>query len=105
MSNGLGLLKYFINTNFEFSGLNVHHATFVHKEDELKHFMIINNEYFILNHYRTQSLNFWKNVKSTRGDVDNFIAMQTMDNFYKYDVNEVEDKRLYEQNKEWLDIL
>lgn len=104
MTNGLGLLKYFVNSNFEFIGLNVHHATFVHKEDEVNNFLLVQNEYFILNHYRTQSLEFWKNVKCTRGDVDNY-TMQTMDNFRKYDVNEVEDKRLYEQNKELLEKL
>jgi hypothetical protein len=71
----------------------------------LKNFMMIQNEYFILNHYRAQSLEFWKNVKCTRGDVDNFIGQQTMNNFFKYDVNEVEDKRLYEQNKELLEKL
>jgi len=100
-----GLRKYLVNSNFEFTSLNVHHASFANKEYEnVDYFIVINNQYFVLNHYRIQSLEFWEKVKCTRGDVNNFTT-QTLDLFYQYDVNEVEDRRLYEQNKEWLDHL
>jgi hypothetical protein len=101
----VGLRKYFINTNFDFCSLNVHHADFTNKIYETKdYFMVIDNNFFILNHYRIQSLEFWTKVKCTRGDVNNYTK-QTLDVFYQYDINEIEDKRLYEQNKEWLDKL
>jgi hypothetical protein len=95
----VGLRKYVINTNFEFSSLNVHHADFANKElyENEKYFIVINNNFLILNHYRIQSLEFWEKVKCTRGDVNNY-TQQTLDLFRQYDINEVEDKRLYEQN-------
>jgi hypothetical protein len=100
-----GLRKYLVNSNFEFSSLNIHHATFVNEEYKKEpYFIVVNNEYFVLNHYRIQSLEFWKKVKCTRGDADHYLV-RTLDDFHQYDVNEVEDKRLYEQNKDWLDKL
>ncbi len=91
-------LKYFVNTNYEFSSLNVHHATFVNKHDEIHHFKILDHHIFILNHYNCQSLTFWNDVKCTRGDSDNYLV-RTPEDFIKLDCNEIEDLRLKEQNK------
>jgi hypothetical protein len=101
---GLGGFKYFINTNFDFQSLNVHHATFTDIEtyENGTYFIIAYSCHFVLNHYRIQSLNFWKNVKCTRGDSDNYMV-RDLEEFHRLDINQVEDKRLYEQNKEWLD--
>ena len=100
-----GLRKYFINTNFEFTSLNVHHAKFTNPEHSKgDYFIVIADHFFILNHYRIQSLEFWEKVKCKRGDADSYIV-RTLDDFYMYDINQVEDKRLYEQNKVWLDKL
>jgi hypothetical protein len=103
-SNGLGGYKYFVNTNFEFASLNVHHATFKDTEtyENGNYFIITNPGFFVLNHYRIQSLDFWNNVKCTRGDSNDYL-IRNLEEFYRLDINEVEDKRLYEQNKEWLD--
>lgn len=91
-------LKYIINTRFQFSSLNVHHASFIDEEDEKNRFLVLDEPYFALNHYSCQSQEFWKNVKMTRGDADNYL-IRTMDDFYRLDVNEIEDHRLAEQNK------
>jgi len=108
VSNCLGGYKYFINSDFSFKSLNIHHATFTNKdyEDNIggRFFIILTSDYFILNHYTIQSLNFWNDTKCTRGDCDNYRT-RDLTEFYKYDLNEVEDTRLYEQNKEWLDKL
>ena len=103
-SNCLGGYKYFINTNFDFRALNVHHATFedVDTYQNGKYFIIADINFFILNHYRVQSLDFWMDVKCTRGDSNEFLT-RNLEEFRRLDLNEVEDKRLYEQNKEWLD--
>jgi len=92
--------KYFINSNFEYSSLNVHHADFVNEayKDDASIFIIIDSSYFIFNHYSCQSLDFWKKVKCTRGDGDHY-AQRSMEHFIHLDRNEVEDLRLYEQNK------
>jgi hypothetical protein len=94
-----GLRKYIVNSNFEFTSLNVHHASFLHKHNEINDFMIVGPDYFILNHYCCQSKEFWLKVKCTRGDSDAY-RNRIEDDFNKYDLNDVEDLGLYEQNKQ-----
>jgi hypothetical protein len=93
-------LKYFVNSSYEFSSLNIHHADFLNKEyiTDSKKFLIINTEYFINNHYCCQSKEFWENVKCTRGDSDSYKIRKNVD-FDYFDVNEVEDFDLYNQNQ------
>ena len=94
-----GKLKYFVNSSYDYSSLNIHHADFVDpslKTDYSK-FIIIDPEYFIMNHYCCQSLEFWNNIKCTRGDGDHFLT-RTQEDFHDYDKNEVEDLDLYNQN-------
>jgi len=93
-----GGLKYMVNSSFEFSSLNVHHATFVNADDEKNRFVILDEPYFMLNHYSCQSKNYWIETKMTRGDSDNFYV-RTIEHFHELDVNEIEDTRLLEQNK------
>jgi len=58
----------------------------------------------LINHYNTQSLDFFINVKGTRGDVNNWFDYMNMQRnkelFEEFDVNDFEDLRLYNQNKE-----
>ena len=60
--------------------------------------MILGQQYFRLNHYCCQSLNFWKNIKCTRGDADNYRERK-MEEFDTYDLNDVEDYDLISQNE------
>lgn len=57
----------------------------------------------VINHYNTQSYDFYINVKGTRGDINNWYDDQKLrrdeDRFNAYDKNDVEDLRLFEQNK------
>jgi hypothetical protein len=50
----------------------------------------------LVNHYLVQSLNFWRDVKMTRGDCNRWHSTSTrnMEYFRKYDVNEEDDFRL-----------
>jgi hypothetical protein len=92
--------KYFVNSEYDFSSLNVHHANFT-KEEQMKDesiFIRILPEWFLLNHYKCQSVEFWNTVKCTRGDSDNYMT-RTPDMFYEFDINEVEDTELLEQNR------
>jgi hypothetical protein len=90
--------KYIINSSYDFSSLNVHHANFTNEENTTNPsvFIIIENV-FIMNHYCCQSVEFWNNVKCVRGDSDNYAARNKED-FNYYDINEVEDFELYNQN-------
>jgi hypothetical protein len=95
--------KYFVNCSFKFTSLNVHHATFVDKQDELHRFFVLDHM-FRINHYSCQSRDFWEQVKCKRGDSDHF-RQRTMDVFFETDVNEAEDLGLYLQNKELIEKL
>jgi hypothetical protein len=57
----------------------------------------------VINHYTIQSLEFFMRVKATRGDINNWFDHEGLKRdkayFDSYDVNEVDDLRLYEQNK------
>jgi hypothetical protein len=89
--------KYIVNSDYKFSSLNVHHATYMNEGDKKDKFLLV-DDYFILNHYKIQSLNFWKEVKCTRGDADNYYE-RTLQEFYDNDKNDIQDLRLWEQNK------
>lgn len=91
--------KYFINSDYAFTSLNVHHATFANEEDSVDKFIILDDTYFILNHYIIQSREVWNNVKCVRGDADNY-RVRTKEEFDELDRNEIEDVRLVEQNAE-----
>ena len=60
-------------------------------------FINIYREYLSFNHYNCQSLEFWNNIKCTRGDSDHYLS-RTQEDFHAYDVNDVEDLELYNQN-------
>ena len=92
-----GHTKYFLQSTFEFSSLNIHHATFVNPEEDKNNFYYLTQQYYIVNHYSCQSKELWNTVKCTRGDGDHY-RVRTPDDFYNYDFNEVEDLRLMEQN-------
>jgi hypothetical protein len=57
----------------------------------------------IINHYNLQSLNFYLNIKGTRGDINNWFDYKNLERnkeyFISYDKNDLEDLRLYIQNK------
>jgi hypothetical protein len=92
------LYKYFVNSDYNFSSLNIHHASYVNEEDSKGTFLRISDDYFRYNHYKIQSFNFWKNIKCTRGDADNYLIRDEKD-FCDMDKNEVKDLDLWEQNK------
>lgn len=95
-----GTYKYFVNTDFEFESLNVHHATPTNLDHiDVKYFMIINTPYLKLNHYITQSKEFWIQTKCTRGDADGFLT-RDMSLFDSYEAqgNDEDDFELARRN-------
>jgi len=95
----VGNRKYFINSGFEFTSLNVHHANFEDQSlvDNTNRFICLGPEWFVLNHYCCQSKQFWNEIKCTRGDSDHYTKRTEAD-FDKYDLNQVEDLGLFQQN-------
>lgn len=93
------LCKYFINSDYNFSSLNIHHASYVNINDSVNTFIMLDDNYFRYNHYKIQSFNFWKNVKCTRGDSDNYLV-RLESHFHDIDKNEIEDLDLWQQNKD-----
>ena len=91
--------KYIVNSSYEFSSLNVHHADFINKDyiGDIQKFIIINTDYFVMNHYCCQSQDYWNNIKCTRGDADSYLT-RTPSDFAHIDTNEIEDLQLFNQN-------
>jgi len=97
-----GRLKYLVNSSYEFTSLNIHHATYLNENDKKTpegkdKFLKLYREYITVNHYCCQSVEFWNNVKCTRGDADDYLV-RNYDDFKLYDINDVEDLELYNQN-------
>ncbi len=93
--------KYFCNSDHAFASLNVHHADFASQDPAYKLtplFMLLGPEWLIMNHYSCQSREFWRDVKCTRGDADNWWT-RTEAYFYETDLNDVEDTRLATRNQ------
>jgi hypothetical protein len=93
-----GNRKYFANSSYNFTSLNVHDAMFVNKEEELNNFILLDKQYYIMNHYSCQSKEFWNLIKCTRGDSDSY-RNRTPEDFVLIDQNMHEDLGLFEQNK------
>ena len=93
-----GSRKYAVNSSYHFTSLNVHHATFADKNNEINHFILLLDPHLTYNHYKWQSFHFWKNIKCTRGDGDNYITRLESD-FSMFECNDIEDTELCEQNK------
>lgn len=93
-----GGIKYIVNSKFEFKELTIHHAFFQDPTYEKTHFLILGSPYFCLNHYSSQSREYWEKNKCTRGDGDHW-RIRTIVDFDLVDLNDVEDLELYEQNR------
>ncbi len=103
-------LKYIVNTSYSFTSLNVHHADFENKDCLKTSFIMLDyhsdleRPCFTMNHYQCQSQRLWKEVKCTRGDSDHFLV-RNEGHLAAADRNDVEDLRLYEQNKALIEKL
>jgi len=57
----------------------------------------------VINHYSTQSREFYLQVKATRGDINNWFdhnnLQRNLQRFIDSDINDIEDTRLVEQNR------
>lgn len=97
-----GTFKYFVNSDYRFSSLNVHHATAVDPEYNTgKYFMRIHSDFIRLNHYICQSKEFWINVKCTRGDADGYLERNMeMFDLYNEQANQEDDFDLAKINKD-----
>jgi hypothetical protein len=93
-----GVLKYFVNTSFEFKSLNIHNATHQDQTEADTIFRLLGPPHFRLNHYCCQSKEFWNRVKCKRGDADEY-RVRKADDFTRLDVNDLEDYGLADQNR------
>jgi hypothetical protein len=97
-----GGYKYFISSKYKFKKLGAHHAEYVNPEDK-QSFVILQHEWFALNHYVLQSREFWESVKCgpTRNDSDGY-RVRKKEEFNHTEWNDREDTELLEQNRQLL---
>lgn len=90
--------KYFINSSYPFKTLSVHYAVPKNEYDEKYRCKVLpEDSYFILNHYSCQSKERFEK-KCNKISCNNFKIL-TIKDFPEFDINEVDDTRLSEQNK------
>jgi hypothetical protein len=94
---GLTGPKYAFNTNFSLESLGVHGC---HTSGPVIH-ISQEQEILLMNHYTTQSREFWETCKMTRGDVNCWHAddARGWNYFNALEIATINDFRLYEQNK------
>ena len=71
----------------------------IHKHNIIGESINIVTDELIINHYNVQSLEFYTQIKMTRGDSNNYIQ-RNLAIFNRYNLNDITDNRLYEQNKD-----
>ncbi len=89
--------KYIVQNTYTFTKFDVHFANPTPETTAANNWLIIDDDWFALNHYKCQSWEFWKDVKCTRGDADEFTT-RVAEDFARVDINEVLDTRLAVQN-------
>lgn len=99
-----GGMKYIIHTKFQFKELTIHYAFFVEEYDQNNNFIQLGSPFFRLNHYSSQSREYWENIKCTRGDGDHW-RVRTITDFEFVDLNDVEDIDLYQQNRSLFELV
>lgn len=102
--SGPGCRKYIVNSSYPVAHLCIHHAKQENKQDEKESFKELGPEWFRINHYVCQSRSFWRDIKCTRGDVNNY-RVRTEEEFSSLDRNDVEDTGLLAQNRPLLERL
>ncbi len=83
-----------------------HHKLKKGTEVDFANFQKFKNPFFLINHYYVQSREAWSK-KQKRGSSNSYgpSIHRTWDKFHHFDIGDVEDLRLYEQNKEIIEKL
>ena len=92
--------KNIINTAARVDNIDVHQVVVEGISASLGYIYSSENPLLLLNHYSTQSKNFFLQNKGTRGDVNNWIesAARNEEWFRVCDINDIVDTRLRDQN-------
>ena len=100
LSNKDDWQKNIINTAARIDNVDVHQIVAEGVSASLSYSAFPDNPKLLLNHYSTQSREFFLLNKGTRGDVNNWIetTARNMQWFNVCDINDVEDTRLKDQN-------
>lgn len=95
--------KYIVNTAYRVDNIDIHTVVIEGTSVCLSNCIDPVNPLLLINHYATQSKDFFLKVKSPRGDVNNWVAVGAKNEqwFKVSDINEIEDLRLSEQNKKY----
>jgi len=95
--------KYFVNSKYEFSSLYIHYAKFKdEKYENINHYINVNPDWFILNHYSYQSREVWRK-KIERGDADMFRVRRMEDFDERLQIEAEIDTGLVDQNRRFSD--
>lgn len=90
--------KHIINTSYDVKEIHIHYSIIdgIHINISLG-----GNGDLLVNHYSLMSKEYFEKIKMTRGDADCWHndTERNLDWFNRYDINDLDDFRLYDQNK------
>jgi len=94
--------KLILNSNFEVQSFETHTAITSGNMINVSTQSMPDNPELLINHYQLQSKEYWQNVKMNRGDVNHWFkgSPRDFEGYDSMDVGDIEDFRLWEQNKE-----
>ena len=90
--------KYIVHTKYNVKELNVHTSLV---DGNSINISLKGNGDLLINHYNVMSKEYFEKIKMTRGDVNCWHAdtARNLEWFNLYDINEIDDYRLHDQNK------
>jgi len=93
--------KLIMNSNFEVQSFETHDAITSGNMINISTQAMPDNPDLLINHYQLQSREYWQNVKMNRGDVNHWFkgSPRDFEGYESMDVGDIEDLRLWEQNK------
>lgn len=94
--------KLILNSNFTVESFETHTAITSGNMINVSTQGMSEDPELLINHYQLQSREYWHQVKMNRGDVNHWFkgSPRDFEGYESMDVGDIEDTRLWEQNKE-----
>jgi hypothetical protein len=94
--------KLILNSNFTVESFETHTAITSGNMVNVSTQGMSEDPELLINHYQLQSREYWHQVKMNRGDVNHWFkgSPRDFEGYESMDVGDIEDTRLWEQNKE-----
>lgn len=91
--------KVIVNSSFDIFSFEIHHANVSGEIINLSYPNNYNDPELLINHYQIQSKEYWSEIKMKRTDMNHINPIRDMNEHNTLDIGDIDDLRLWEQNK------